>query len=47
MTTQPDDDGRNPYGECESGHQMFRGGCPNCASDMVTQYEHFPKGTNK
>jgi hypothetical protein len=30
-------DGSNPYGECESGHQVFRGGCPDCAADMVSE----------
>jgi hypothetical protein len=37
MTTpQPTlDNGRNPFGECESGHQYFRGGCPDCAADQT------------
>jgi hypothetical protein len=29
------DEGTNPFGECASGHRMFRGGCPDCSSDMV------------
>jgi hypothetical protein len=29
--------GRNPFGPCEAGHRMFRGGCPSCASDMVRE----------
>lgn len=32
---QKEDDGRNPFGECENGHQYFRGGCPCCAADMM------------
>ena len=28
-------DGRNPFGECEYGHQYFRGGCPGCGADMM------------
>lgn len=33
------DDGRNPFGECESGHQYFRGGCPSCGADMMARYQ--------
>jgi hypothetical protein len=33
----PNADGRNPYGQCMSGHQYFRGGCPACAHDMTSE----------
>lgn len=29
--------GQNPFGECQSGHGMFRGGCPDCMADMVRE----------
>ena len=31
------DAGQNPFGECQDGHQHFRGGCPYCAADMQTE----------
>jgi hypothetical protein len=31
------DDGRNPFGACKWGHQVFLGGCPYCAADMVSE----------
>ena len=35
MDDQKQDDGRNPFGACESGHEYFRGGCPDCGADMM------------
>lgn len=32
------DEGYNPWGACENGHQMLRGGCPACAADEAGSY---------
>jgi hypothetical protein len=29
------DEGYNPFGQCESGHAMLRGGCIDCGADMM------------
>jgi hypothetical protein len=37
-----DDEDINPWGECASGHHVFRSSCPDCATDTNVELDTVP-----